>query len=348
MQTLLKFFLTIIILATINACNEIPIEVAETQSGKIVFVVLDTGTYRSNIYQMDLKGENVKQLTFANEILDTTDFPSAGRIRGSASEPRWSPDGKKIVYSESQGPDESHIVIMNEDGSSKKTLTNVGAYCIRPRWNPQGDRILYLRGTYSGAIIATSIVDTNGVYYGGSSFDIHIAPDSRVFEDDSIWYDTGDSQWYLDGQHLYVWGNIGGFPSIPVCGENTNGEIFLLEIATGKVVSRLTHNRVDECGFEMSPAGTQLLVVRGLYQTNRKIYLMHLDDPSLSAITTGKNDNLPRWSNDGSIIVFAKDINDDPYVENRKIFLVNPNQPLKETQVSSLKGDQPDIFIQRP
>ena len=72
---------------------------------------------------------------------------------------------------------------------------------------------------------------------------------------------------------------------------------------------------------------------------------MSVNDNSLSAITTGKNDNWPRWANNGKYIVYTKDINNDPYKVNNRIFLINPDQPLKEIQVSSAEGEQPDIFI---
>jgi Tol biopolymer transport system component len=192
-----------------------------------------------------------------------------------------------------------------------------------------------------GAIIATSIVDTNGI-----SFDIYLAPESRVFEGDSVFYNIGDSQWYQDGQHLYVWGSVEGPSASPVCGENSKGEIFLLQITTGHIVNRLSHNSVDECGFQICPDGSRILLTRGPYQTDRKIFLMRLSDTLAKSITSGKNDQWPRWSSDSKLIVFTKDENDDqfndPYFSNR-IYVLDMNS-FKQKRISPLIANEPDIY----
>jgi Periplasmic component of the Tol biopolymer transport system len=228
--------------------------------------------------------------------------------------------------------------MMDENGFSKKILTPVGGYCIRPKWSPEGNRILYLRGIYMGAIIATSIVDTNG-----NSFDIQIAPESRVFEGDSVFYNLQDSQWHSDGAHLFVWGNVGSSPSSPVLGEDTNAEIFLLDISTGQITGRLTRNHIDEAGFEISSDDTRIALVRGAYQTNRRIYLMSLSDTSAQPITLGNNDNWPRWSKDGTLIVFLKDENGDPNNVSYALYSLAMDS-FQEKRISVLNANEPDAY----
>ena len=340
--------LSVIALLFLQTCKDKgnPIDGQESQRGKIVFTMLDTlgvdhfgePATGSVIFRMNLDGTRLTRLTLRGEILDT--FQNRPRIRGSAMEPRWSQDGKKIVYSESLGPDESHIVMMNEDGSNKKVLTPVGGYCIRPKWSPKGDRILYLRGTYIGAIIATSIVDTNG-----NSVDVIDQRDQGLtYEGDSVFINPiSGKDWAGDNNYLYIVGSVGKRYGEP--GYSQAIEIFRLEIITKKLVQRMTRNSIDESGCEISPTGTQIVFFQGPYQTDRKIYLMSVTDFVATPITTGKSDQWPRWSNDGKLIVYTKDVNDDPYTVEERIYLVNPTEPFKETRVSSLYAGQPDLFV---
>ncbi len=329
------YILFFILMFSSPSCDKgSPIEPNPSPDGFIVFVKTDTIYHCSFIYKMRLDGSEPTQLSFPDETLDVSGPPGSGRFRGFASEPRWSPDGSKIVYSESQGPDESHIVVMNSDGSGKRTITPVGGYAIRPRWSPTGDKILCFRGAL-GAIFATTIIDTNGRW-----FDVKISPKSKVFEGDSMFYNLCDVQWHPDGLHLYIWG-------IPVRREGATGEIFLLNISTGEVVKRVTRNKIDERGFEISPKNGDILIFLGPYQIDRKIYLLRSEDQynTMQAITSGRNDDCPHWSNDGSLVVFTKDENDDPYNQSIRIYIVDPYKPGSERRVSPIMGYDPDIFI---
>ena len=53
------------------------------------------------------------------------------------SEPEWSPDGKRLVYSTDEG-----LRIMDADGSHVRVLTR-GGYHQQPRWSPDGRRVVF-------------------------------------------------------------------------------------------------------------------------------------------------------------------------------------------------------------
>lgn len=212
---------------------------------------------------------------------------------------RWSPDGRHIVFVGITGPDEGHLVLIDSSGTRRRVLTPVGEFVLFPRWSPKGDRILYLRGSF-GAIFNRSIVDTLG-----NSIDLHLDPDSRVFEGDSVFYDLSGAQWLPDGDHLAVVGTIGKRQDDPtIMPEEV--EIFRLEVSTGRVVERLTHNQIDERGFLLSPDGQRLVVVRRFVARDQRLYVMELDGAVLIPVTPGPSDGSPRWADDGRHLLYIK------------------------------------------
>ena len=56
--------------------------------------------------------------------------------------PKWSPDGKHIVYVDSATND---LYIMDADGENKVNLTNTFEYAeAYPSWSPDGNKIAYM------------------------------------------------------------------------------------------------------------------------------------------------------------------------------------------------------------
>ena len=79
-------------------------------NAKILFVSIDRNLDKSYVCKINIDGTG--QVIFKSEIQVELQL-SPGY--GSSKNPRWSSDGKKIVYEESWGQDESHLVLMNED-----------------------------------------------------------------------------------------------------------------------------------------------------------------------------------------------------------------------------------------
>lgn len=96
--------------------------------GSIVYASNEDGSM--NIYVMDSKGENVRQLTH-----------TTGSYNGG---PFFSPDGKKIIFrADLQTPDLLQIYMMDFNGTHLVQLTDNGAVNWAPFWHPSGQAIVY-------------------------------------------------------------------------------------------------------------------------------------------------------------------------------------------------------------
>ena len=120
MRILTTLCLTLLLTSMVNA--------------KIVFRSKRDGNYE--IYVMDDDGSNLRRLT-NNPLSD--------------SGPRWSPDGKHIVFMRQvdiRDNQRSHLFIMNADGTNERQLTEphpfVGAD-LDPVFSPDGKSILFYR-----------------------------------------------------------------------------------------------------------------------------------------------------------------------------------------------------------
>jgi Tol biopolymer transport system component len=108
-----------------------------------------------------------------------------------AAEPEWSPDGTKIVFT-----DTFEVYVVNADGSGLRTLT-AGGPASRPRgpsWSPDGSRIAY--GAINGLWVSPAA--------GGAPQ--RLAGDFRPGRSDEIW----EASWSPDGSRIAFVADSGG------------------------------------------------------------------------------------------------------------------------------------------
>lgn len=88
---------------------------------------------------------NTKTSNGYNIIVLKKDLTISSLTEGGFNvDPEWSPDGNKIAYWTSFAGGLDDIIVMNEDGSDKRNLTNSAAWFEeRPVWSPDGSMIAY-------------------------------------------------------------------------------------------------------------------------------------------------------------------------------------------------------------
>lgn len=119
-----RILLTMLLAVTVVACSPtVTITVPNGVTGRIVFAADKEGS--DDIYTSDLDGQNLKRLTNSPK---------------KESQPKWSPDGKKIVFVS----DLEDLYSMNADGSNQIRL-NIAPYksASFPEWSPDGKKIVF-------------------------------------------------------------------------------------------------------------------------------------------------------------------------------------------------------------
>ena len=93
---------------------------------RVVFQSNRTGT--NQLYVMDGDGTHLIQLT--DELL-------------GAETPKWSPDGRVILYSSYVGDDNNDVFVIDVDGRNKRQLTDSPGYDGHASWSLDGTRIIF-------------------------------------------------------------------------------------------------------------------------------------------------------------------------------------------------------------
>jgi Tol biopolymer transport system component len=133
-------------------------------------IPLPTPTVAGTIAFTTLAAYNDSDICVVNT--DGTGLKTLAGVGDSAQSqhPRWSPDGKKIVYSRSEiayvesepGPQEStQVWVMNADGSGKTQLTkdSLGPRNFLPSWSPDGKQIVF-----TSVVFYTDGVERDAIY----------------------------------------------------------------------------------------------------------------------------------------------------------------------------------------
>ena len=200
------------------------------------------------LYVMNVDGNGERQLK----------VPGAGGDMG-ARQPRWSPDGKQIVFFSSVRPD---IYVINLDGTGLKNLTDHPGADICPDWSPDGRRIAFTSNRDGAREIYVMNADGTNVARLTSGLKGNVG----------MWLRP---RWSPDGRKI----------AFATDRDRTDGtsEIYVMN-ADGSNLVRLTFNDVLDAEPTWSPDGKMIAFHRTVLD-HVQVFVMQADGSNQTRIT---------------------------------------------------------------
>ncbi len=276
----------------------------EQPKDNLVFMSTRDGNFE--IYQMDAKGGNLKNLS-CNKAIDYA-FS-------------FTPDKRLVFYSNRDGNDE--IYIMDADGKKTTNLTNHPSSDRVPCSSPDGKQIVFLsnREEKNGKIYLMDIDGKN----------LRRLTSNAYFEDGPSW--TPDGKKILFTREL---------KDLDDTSRNApgNGEIFIMD-ADGKNEAQLTNRPGYDGGPQVSPDGKRIAFYGKSEKGKYDIFLMDTDGKNLSNLTDDDaEDYSPNWSPDGKWIAWTRGDS-----KNYDVWLIHLETGIKTRLTSQLKRDESPVWM---
>jgi dipeptidyl aminopeptidase/acylaminoacyl peptidase len=256
----------------------------------------------SNLWMVNFDGSDNRPLTTGNQ----NDFS-----------PRWSPDGKRIVYKSNKGGSTQLYVRWLDNGAEAK-ITNLKQSIGNIQWSPDGKHIAFNSFVEDKP---TSLVTLPGAPAGAKWAAAPKYIDRMTYRFDGAGY-------LKDGfSHLFVLSADGGTPRQITSGNFNHGGDYCWTPDSKSLI--FSANRHDT--YEFDPA-------------NSEIHEISLADGSLKTVTTRQGpDGNPKVSPDGKLIAYTGF--DDTYqgYQVTNVYVMNRDGSSSRKLIASLDRDIENI-----
>ncbi|MBX2799656.1 MAG: hypothetical protein KTR31_18405 [Myxococcales bacterium] len=240
------------------------------KSGKIVFASGKTGDY--DLWSVDLASGRTAQLTRGTFWND---------------KPKWSPDGRSIVFTSNRAGMGQEIFCVDADGQNTRQLTSLGRWADSPAFSPDGSRIAYVSNQSGDNDIWLMNADGSNA----TQVTDHPASDTHA-------------RFTPDGNGLLFSSDRGD-----------DSDIWHIDLSSGHK-TQLNEDRGWDISPTPSPDGTLIAFCSDRQQTpnpedtredrDKDIWLMAADGSMAVRLTANQGaDFAPAWSPDGNAILYT-------------------------------------------
>jgi hypothetical protein len=260
--------------------------------GRIVFVSDRADRRFLQLWTMNPDGTDPRQLTFGSDDKQT---------------PRWSPDGRRILYSKPGGRDDLgqdlglDLFVINADGSGETNLTNSVGDDVQGRWAPNGQSIVFASTRRGGDDKFLYVMPVDCDPYPDPCVP---GPAKFVSLTDPNYSPEANPAWSPDGGQLAAIARIRGAP----------GRIYLGGTAGGGSRFDRADRLIGAEDLDWSPLGTHLAFT-WVQPDSNEIYIVPLGDPrGATRLTFSAGNKEPTFSRDGGYIGFTSTRDQNPEV----------------------------------
>jgi hypothetical protein len=260
--------------------------------GRIVFVSDRADRRFLQMWTMNPDGTDPVQLTFGSD---------------SKENPRWSPDGRRILYSKPGGFDSFgsdlglDMFVINADGSGEQNLTQSVGDDTLGRWAPNGQSIAFASTRRGGSDAFLYVMPVDCDPY----------PDPCTAEaakfvsmTDPNYSPESNPAWSPDGGQLAVISRIRGAP----------GRIYIGGAGGGGTRFDRADRLIGPGDLDWSPLGN-LLAFTWVQPGTNEIYVVPLNDPrGWVKLTNSAGNKEPTFSPNGEYIAFTSTRNQNPEI----------------------------------